>query len=55
MTFPRNTWIEIKTEEAVAGQLDGGWYATKELVTFRFVKRLRPEEGVRCRRDNREL
>jgi len=29
--------------------------ATKELVTFRFVKRLICEEGLRCRRDNREL
>jgi hypothetical protein len=29
--------------------------ATKELVTFRFVERLRFEEGLRCRRDNREL
>jgi len=29
--------------------------ATKELVTFRVVKRLRCVEGLRCRLDNREL
>jgi len=29
--------------------------ATKELVTFRFVKRLRFEGGLQCRRDSREL
>ena len=29
--------------------------ATKELVTFRFVKRLSARRAFRCRRDNREL
>jgi hypothetical protein len=57
MTSPRNTWTGIKSKykEGGAGQLGGVGLATKELVTFCLLQRPSKQEGVRCRRDNREL